>query len=154
MKKSTFFLVITFIFNSCATTNKMIDEAFHDALIGQNEMTIYARVGKPTSIAPGPDGGKIIIYEFSSKGMYSTPYKSSVTYNTKKDITGNRQGWTYTSNVNTVTNDPKYTVYPTNVSYLNIYLDKQGNCFQFEQNLPQEQLDIYHERFKHFRNKD
>ena len=64
------------------------------------------------------------------------------------------QGLTYTSNVNTATNDPKYTIYPTNLSYLKVYIDKQGNAIRLEQNMPQEQLDVYHERFKHFRSKD
>jgi hypothetical protein len=86
--------------------------------------------------------------------MFLTPNKSKVTYKANKDLFGNRQGFTLNSGVNTVTNDPHYTIYQKNISYLKVFLDKQGNCIRFEQDLPQEQLDIYHKRFKHFLPKD
>ena len=89
----------------------------------------------------------------TSKGMFLTPYnKPAITYNFNKNLLGETQGLTYTSNVNTAVNDPKYTIYPTNVSYLKVYFDKDGNAVKIEQTLPQEQLEIYHERFKHFKN--
>jgi len=69
-------------------------------------------------------------------------------------LLGYAPGLTFSSGVNTVTNDPEYTIYQQNVSYLKVFMDKEGNCVRFEQNLPQEQLDIYHERFKHFPAKD
>lgn len=154
MKNLVLLLVMTMLFTSCSTTNKMTDKEFRQALIGQNEMNIYSRFGPPTRTITGSDGGKIMIYEFYSKGMYLTPYKSKVTYNATKDFLGNRRGLTFNSGVNTVTNDPQHTIYQKNVSYLKVFLDKQGNCVRFEQDLPQEQLDIYHERFKHFQSKD
>ena len=153
MKNLIFFILLAILLNSCATTNKLTDEAFNHALIGQNEMTIYSRAGTPTRIIPAPDGGKIMIYEFYSNSMYLTPNKSKVTYNAKSDLLGNRQGLTFSS-VNTETNDPKYTIYQKNVSSLKIFLDKNGKCTRFEQDLPREQLEIYHERFKHFLPKD
>ena len=154
MKDLLYSLALILLLHSCASTNKMTDKAFHNAIVGQNEMTIYSRVGRPSKIIPAPDGGKIMIYEYYSKGMYTTPYNSKITYNPEMDINGNRKGLTFNSGANTATNDPKYTIYEQNVSYLKIYLDKQGNCVRFEQNLPKEQLDIYHERFKHFQPKD
>jgi hypothetical protein len=132
----------------------MTDKEFRQALVGQNEINIYSKFGPPTRTITASDGGKIMIYEFYSKGMYLTPYKSKVTYSAKKDLIGNRKGLTFNSGVNTVTNDPQYTIYQKNVSYLKVFLDKGGNCIRFEQDLPQEQLDIYHERFKHFPSKD
>ena len=128
----------------------MADEVFQNAIAGQNEMTIYSRVGRPTSITPTPDGGKVMIYEYYSKCMYTTPYKSKVTYSSKQDITGNREGLTFNSGTNTATNDPKYTIYEKNVSYLKVYLDKKGNCVRYEQNLPKEQLEMYYEQFKRY----
>jgi hypothetical protein len=142
-------LVMTILFTSCATT-KMTDKEFRNALVGQNEMNIYSRLGPPTKTITTSDGEKIMVYEFYSKGMFLTPNKSKVTYSAKKDLSGNREGLTFNSGVNTVTNDPQYTIYQKNVSYLKVYLDKRGNCVRFEQDLPQEQLDIYHERFKYF----
>ena len=154
MNKLLFLLVLTLLFSSCSTTEKLSNEAIHNAIIGQNEQVVCSRLGVPARTVPAPNGGKIMIYEYYSKGMFLTPYKSSVTYNANRNIVGEREGWTYTYNVNTAANDPKYTVYPTEVSYLKVYLDKQGNAVRIEHTLPQEQLEIYHERFKHFRSKD
>lgn len=141
---------MSMLFTTCATSNKMTDKEFKHALVGQNEMNIYAKLGPPIRTITSSDGGKIMIYEFYTKGVFLTPYKSKITYNANKNMQGNRQGFTFNSGVNTVTNDPQYTIYQKNVSYLKVFLDKEGNCVRFEQDLPQEQLDIYHERFKHF----
>lgn len=154
MKNLLLLLGITILFTYCATTDKMTDKEFRQALVGQNEMTIYSKFGPPTRTINASDGGKIMIYEFYSKGTYLTPYKSKVTYNANKDLFGDRKGFVFKSGVNTVTNDPQYTIYQKNVSYLKVFLDKRGNCVRFEQDLPQEQIDIYHERFKHFLPKD
>lgn len=154
MKNILLVLVMTILVASCSTTNKMADDTFRQALVGQNEMSIYARLGPPKRTIAAPEGGKIMVYEFYTKDMYLTPNKSKVTYNAGKDMFGNSKGLTYTSGVNTVTNDPRYTIYQKNVSYLKVFLDKQGNCIRFEQDLPQEQLDFYHERFKHFNSKN
>lgn len=152
MKKLIFLAVLAILINSCATTSKTANKEINNAIIGQNEIFILKNLGMPTRVEHTPDGRKVMIYEFLSKGMYLTPNKSAITYNSKKDITGNRQGWTYKSNANTVTNDPKYTIYPSNASYFRITIDKQGNAVRIEHNLPQEQLEVYHERFKHFSN--
>jgi hypothetical protein len=154
MKNLLLILATVILFTSCSTTEKMTDREFRNALVGQNELNIYSKFGPPTRIITGSKGVKIMIYEFYSKGMYLTPYKSKVTYKANRDLFGNRQGFTLNGGVNTVTNDPKYTIYQKDISYLKVFLDKQGNCFRFEQDLPQEQLDIYHERFKHFPSKD
>jgi hypothetical protein len=139
------FLLIT----SCTTTNKLANESLHHTLIGQNESTIHSRLGPPTKTIADCEGGKIIIYEHYSKGMYLTPNKSKITYSARKDLSGNREGLTFHSGVNTVTNDPEYTIYQKEVSSLKVFLDKNGSCIRFEQNLPREVLEIYHERFKY-----
>ena len=146
MRSLLVLLAVSILLTSCATTNKMTDKEFRNALVGQNEMNIYSRLGPPVRTITSSDGGKIMIYEFYTKGMYLTPNKSKVTYKVNKDLFGNRQGLTFNSGVNTVTNAPQYTIYQNNVSYLMVFLDKQGNCVRFEQDLPQEQLDIFHER--------
>lgn len=155
MKNFLLVVVLTILINSCASTNKTTNSAINNAIIGQNEMLVLKRLGVPTRVEHARDGGKVMIYESTSKGMFLTPYnKPSISYNTNRDFTGKMQGLTYTSNVNTVVNDPKYTIYPTNISYFKVYIDKQGNAVRIEQNMPQEQLEVYHERFKHFRSKD
>ena len=147
--------MLTILLNSCFSTNKMANESIHNAIIGQDEMIVCNRLGMPTKVEYAGDGEKIIIYEHYSESLYPTPNNSAITYNTAKNVEGNRPGLTFTSNVNTAANDSKYAIYPRNasylkVSYLKVYLDKQGNAIKIEQNIPQEQLEIYHERFKHF----
>lgn len=154
MRNLLFLLVLPLLLNSCATTDKMTNEAIHNAIIGQDEKMVCYRLGMPARTVPAPHGGKILIYEHYSKGMFLTPNKSSITYNANKNLTGDREGWTYTYNVNTAANDSKYTIYPTEVSYFKVYLDKQGKAVRIEHTLPREQLEIYQERFKHFPSKD
>ena len=137
--------------NDIATTSKSTIQAIQDDVIGQNEMIVLKRLGMPTRVEHFRDGGKVMIYEFYSKGMYLTPNKSSITYRAKRNEVDERQGLTYTSNVNTATNDPKFTIYPTYMSYFKVYINKLGNAVKIEQNLSHEQLEVYHERFKHFR---
>ncbi len=150
MKNFILIMGIVLILFSCSTSRNTIDQSFDNALIGRNEMAIYKLLGAPTRIESASDGGKIFIYEAYSKGMYLTPNKSKITYNAQTDPAGNIKGWTFTSNVNTATNDPEYTIYQQNQSYLKVFIDKQGICTRYEQALPKEQLEIYHERFKHF----
>lgn len=128
----------------------MAKEAFQYALVGQNEMTITSRLGAPIRTVPDSDGEKVMIYEFYSKGMFITPYKSRVTYNAARNIVGNREGLTFTSGVNKATNDPKYTIYQKDVSYLKVFLNKQGNCVRFEENLTRDQLETYYKQLRHY----
>lgn len=148
--KNSLLLILLLIFTTCSTTNNLYDEVFDNALIGQSEMKIYSRLGKPGRIESTKGGGKVLVYEFDSKGMYLTPYRSAIKYDPSPNAVGERQGWSYTFGEYTAANDPKYTVYQTKVSYFKVYLNKEGTCIRYEQDMPREQLDIYHERFKHF----
>ena len=155
MKNSLVLFVLTILFSSCATTNKMSNEAIHYAIVGQNERIVYKRLGVPARTSPNPDGGKILIYEYQSKGMFTTPNKSKITFDYSGDMNDldphtNLQF----SSVNTETNDPKYTIYETDVSYLKVFLNKQGNCDKIDHNLSKEQLEFYYKRFKQYIPKD
>lgn len=90
-----------------------------------------------------------MIYEFYSKGMFVTPYKSKVRITNAKDQLGNSQGFLFNSG-STVTNDAKYTVYQEDLSSLKVFLNKEGFCSRFEENLTKEQLEWYYEQFKRF----
>ena len=155
MKNLLFLVVLTILLSACASSNKMANKSINNDIIGQNEMVVFERLGVPSRVDHLRDGGKVMIYESTSKGMFLTPYdKPAITYNFNKNLIGEPQGLTYTSNVNTAVNDPKFTIYPTNVSYFKVYIDKHGNAVRIEQNMSQEQLEIYHERFKHFRSNE
>jgi hypothetical protein len=125
MKYLLFLLVATILVSSCATTNKIAYESIQNAIIGQNEMIVCNRLGMPTRVEHVSDGGKVIIYEHYREDMYSIPIKPAITYNATKGIEGNKQ-LTFTSNVNTVANDPRHPIYPTNESYLKYTLTSKG----------------------------
>lgn len=149
MKKSLLFLLLTILLLACASTNRMYNEALHYALVGQNESALYSRLGIPVRTIPASGGQKIMIYEFYSKGMFETPYKSKVTYNAAGNTLENPRGITVNT-VSTLTNDEKYTVYQKDISYLKLFLDKEGNCVRFEENLTKEQLERFYGQFKRY----
>lgn len=137
---------------SCATTNNAPSSSFQKAIVGENEMVVLERMGVPTRVEHMRDGGKVMVYESLSKGMFLTPYnKPSVWYSSEKNGVGETQGLTFTSNTNTAVNDPKYTIYPTYESFIKVYIDKYGKALKVDHNMTGEQLEVYHERFKHFK---
>ena len=156
MKHLVFSIIMAVFLTFCSTTDRIYDEQFRNALIGQDEMTIYTRMGTPTRIEHKSGGGKILVYEsFSkSKGMFLTPNRSAVKYSSNTNLAGEREGWTLTFGEHTAANDPQFTIYQEKVSALKIYINKNGKCTRYEQNLPQAELDVYHERFKHFNTKN
>ena len=154
MKKMFLLIVPALLLSSCTSISKLTNLAIYHAIVGQNEKIINSRLGIPASISPSSDGGRIMIYESYTKGIFQTPYKSRVTYSPKMNLNGNREGFVFHSGVYTKTNDPKYTIYQKDVSYIKVYLDKQGTCVRFEQNLPRKQMERYYEQFKHYIPKD
>jgi hypothetical protein len=78
MKNPMIFIVLTFIFSSCTSINRLSNKAIYQAVVGQNENVIYNRLGMSTETQRTPDGGKKLIYELHSKGMVSNPNKSKL----------------------------------------------------------------------------
>lgn len=149
MKNVLIRCVFIILFYSCATTYNMTTEAFNHALIGHSEDTIYSRLGIPSEIISTLEGGKIMVYEYYSKGMYTNPYKSRITFNPNLDMSGQREGFVFKSR-SIATNKPEYTIYDIETSYLKLFLDKHDYCVRYEQNLTPEQLEIYYEIFKRY----
>ena len=140
-------LVFFLLLGSCASTRDTSNTIFNNALIGQNEIAILHIIGTPTNISHTRDGGKVMVYEHLDKGTFLTPNKSN--FSLKEG-----QGLTFTSNVNKATNDPHYTIYPTNISCLRLYINNRGKCVRVENSLPHDQYEYYHQRFKHFENRN
>lgn len=153
MKNLFLYVILSLLLGACATSKKVSTDSIHSDLVGQNEMVIFNRLGPPSRVNQTPGGGKVMVYEHYSQGEFLTPNKSSVTM-TAGERFNSSPGITYTTNVNKTTNASNYTVYERNVSYLKVFINEQGNCFRLENTLPQEQLDVYHERFKHFKTKE
>lgn len=152
MKSPLYLILLSIITLSCSHARNVYDVSLNQALIGKDQISIYNELGAPKKIEFTADGGKIMIYESTSKGMFLTPYRSPLKYDAEPNPTGEPGGWHLTFGEHLAANDPKYTIYPTEVSYLKIYIDKHGKCVKYDQNMTQEQLDIYHERFKYFEN--
>jgi len=128
---------------SGSSTCKIFRESFHHTHIGQNEHIIYSRLGPPAKILADPGGGKILIYEHYSKGMFLTPNKLKVTNSALTDMACNREGFTYHSGVNTVTNKPENTIHLKEGSSLRVFLDKNGSCVRYGQDLSREVLETH-----------
>jgi len=114
MKYLLFSLVLTVLLSSCASTNKIANKSIHNAIIGQSEMVVFKRLVTPTRVEHGRDGGKVMIFESTSKGMFLTPYKSKISYTDGIILSGDKYK---------VTNTPEYTIYPTYESYLKVYIE-------------------------------
>jgi len=155
LKNSNLLLVLTILFCSCATINKMSNEAIHHAIVGQNEMVVHSRLGLPVRTIQTPDGGKKLIYELHSKGMFTTPYKSRLTFDYSGDMANQEPhlNWRY-SNINTETNKDEYTIYQEDTSFLEVFLNNEGHCVRFQHNMTRSQLEQLYERFKQYIPKD
>ncbi len=144
-------LMLLMLLGACSTTNKLANEAIHYAIVGQNEKIIFKRLGAPSSVTNTSDGGKVMLYEYQSKGMYTTPNKSKLTLN----YTGDRANtephlnWQYSS-ASTQTNAPEYTIYQKDISVIKVFLDKEGNCSRIEHNLTKDELEYFYKSFKQF----
>jgi len=151
MKNSFFLLVLTILFSSCATLNKMSNDAIYHAIVGQDETTVYKRLGMPARTIPTPDGGKKMIYEYQNRGMFTTPNKSRLTFTYSGEMANQEPhlNWKYSS-VNTETNAPKYTVYQEDTSLLEVFLNNEGQCVRFQHNMTKRQLEQFYERFNKY----
>lgn len=57
--------------------------------------------------------------------------------------------WQYSS-VNTDTNRPELTIYDENTSVLEVFLNNEGQCVRFQQNITRYQLKQLYESFKKY----
>lgn len=145
MKQIITVLIFFSFFAACSTSEKFASREVYNDLVGQNEITVLKTIGSPTQVVHTREGGKVMVYEYTEKGMFLTPNQSNFKYN------ANTKSITYTSNVNKVTNDPQYTIHQKNVSVFKAYIDKNGKCYRVDGSLPQEYMETHYERFKHFK---
>ncbi len=153
MKNLFLLLILSLLFSFCATTKKTSNNAMNNALLGQNELVVLKSLGAPSNVIHTNGEEKVIVYEHLSEGP-SLGHNNSNNSQIAGQNKSNSSGLTFTSNVNKAANDPNYSIYQKNVTYLKIHIDKQGNCFRIENTLPQKQSEIYLERIKHFKAKE
>lgn len=155
LKTSNLLLFLAILYSSCTSINKMSNEAIHHAIIGQNEMIVHSRLGLPVRTIQTQDGEKKLIYELHSNGMFTTPYKSRLTFNYSGDMANQEPhlNWQYSS-INTETNKDKYTIYQEDTSFLEVFLNNEGHCVRFQHNMTRPQLEQFYKRFKQYIPKD
>ena len=134
----------------CSGLEKMTNKAFYYAAVGQTEKEVYSRVGTPSRIETTTEGEKILVYEVPSKGMFKYPNKSQLSVKADPKLNGQKYSWSVNPSVNTTTNAAEYQDYATNMTFLKIYLDKDGVCTRVEQNLQDPQLEFYYDRLKKY----
>ena len=137
MVKSQYLLVLTIFLSFCSTTNKMAKETFQHALFGQNEITIYSRIGAPTRIFTASDGAKVLICEFYSADKILT-FEKIEPADYSQEITSftSKSGAIYDVRLNPDFNKGKNMTYQENVTSLDVFLDNLGYCVGFDCNLP------------------
>jgi len=155
MRNLLFLAVLIILISSCATINRMSNEAIHHAIVGQNEMIVRSRLGLPVRTIQTPEGDKKLIYEFHSRGMFTTPYKSKLTFDYSGDMINHEPhlNWQYSS-INTETNKGKFTIYEEDTSLLEVFLNSEGYCVRFRHNMTKSQLEQFYKRFKQYIPKD
>ena len=140
MENSIFVLVLTILFSFCASINKLTNKAIHYAIAGQNEMIVSNGLGLPARTNPTPDGGKKLIYQYFTKGMFSTPCKSRVTYRTNK-TPDKREGIILYGGVNTATYLSKIAVVSIHKAYVQLAnIEMLNNNWE----LAEKHLDRWH----------
>ena len=129
----------------------MTSEALYYAIVGQDEITVRNRLGAPTRTVKVSDGGKKLVYEFYSKGAPASMNKSKLTFNYAGDIANQDPhfNWQYSS-VNTDANASEYTIYGEEASVLEVFLNNEGQCVRFQQNMTKSQLKQLYEGFKKY----
>lgn len=149
MAKARYLFVLTIFMSFCSTTNKMAREAFQYALFGQNEMTIYSRIGTPTRIFTASDGAKVLIYEFYSMDKIPNP-DNIEPENYSKDIISftSKTGAEYDIRYNPDFKNRNNITYQENVTFLEVFMDELGYCVGFDYNLPKERLEYYCDHLK------
>ena len=151
MAKLRYLIGIFVLLCSCSANKRLAEKAFYHALVGQNEMTIYSRLGAPTNVIATTDGGKLLKYEFYGKGLLIPLSHSGVAEESyTATIKNKKTGAVYNIVTNPETAVSEYSNYQTDIASLNVFIDKHGKCVNYEQNLPKEQLEYYYDQLRKY----
>ncbi|RKD90177.1 hypothetical protein [Mangrovibacterium diazotrophicum] len=149
MKNIVVVLVCSFCVMACATTTKLANKAISNGIVGQNESTINSRLGYPVRTISKPNGEKTLVYEYYSRSGYKAPANVK-SKSFRVDEFGHQSGLDIGDVISTLTYDSSNAISGKYTTYLEVYLDKQGNCVGFEHNLTKEQLQLLREQFKRY----
>ena len=153
------YTIICLLMSNCATTNRTVNRSINNAIIGENEIVVYQRLGIPYQTIVREDGSKVWIYKSRDGQLFSSPNDSwhasthaeqlavrkKRTFNTKQEnITIRTPDKTAAYELN---NDKAYTsINP----FLRIYFNRHGKCVKFNQDMSVEQRKLYNERLKQY----
>ena len=130
--KIAFFMIATWLLTSCGPVTKVYQVSLVDdytnAFVGRSHKEIVSALGAPDRQTTDGGGGTILIYEqittTSTSNSVAAAY--NVNYFTK----------TYTPGVNTRTSTS------TNTSFLHIYIDNSGTCYNVKTNHTKQVTEI------------
>ena len=122
--KIAFFMIATWLLTSCGPVTRVYQVSkvgdYTKMFVGKSHKEIVSALGAPDRQTPDGGGGTILIYEqittTSTSKSVATAY--NVNYFTK----------TYTPGVNTNTSTS------TNTSFVHIYIDGSGTCYNVKTN--------------------
>jgi len=151
MKKIIQLTICALLLGACSSLNKMTNEAFYHAVVGQTEKVVYARVGSPSKTYVTEDGGKVLVYEVPEKSFagYSKNIQPALT----RDFDDHGKPdydvdiWQLTS---AASDANKYAEYNMNITGMKIYFNKRGICTRVDQSLPKPQAEYYYHRLKKY----
>lgn len=129
----------------------MTNKALYYGLVGQKENIIYSRIGMPSETYSSNEEQKVLVYEVSNNVMigYSKNIKPAITpyidYKGKRDY--DVDIWQMADAQSDATG---YAEYSLNTSALKVYIDNDGTCSWFEQNLPMLQQEYFYDRLKKY----
>ena len=154
MKKLLTWCILFILMFACTTSKRALNKAIGDAILDQNEIVVFQRLGIPYQTILREDGRKVWIYR-KQEHLLSSPNnswhasthaeqlavrKNRTFKSSKEDIIIRTPDKTAAIELN---NDKTYT---SSNPFLRIYFDRHGKCVSFEQNMTPEQMKIYHER--------
>lgn len=141
-------IVLSVCFVACTSTTRLTNRAIGYALITEKENTVEARLGLPARTIPLPHGEKVLIYEYYSYMPDGRRDKRSKSY--RVDEYGESHGFEIADVFNTMAYDSQDAFYDRYTNYLEVYLDSDGYCVDFNHNLNKEQLKFLYGLFKRY----
>lgn len=150
---------VSVFMHCCISSKRTVTKTLNAAIIGQNELVVFDRLGVPAKTTIYNNGNKVWIYQSGGLQFFSGP-NTSWHSSTHSEQLGVRKARTFKSTFSDLTirtpdktasytlNDDK--AYTLNNPFLKVYFNRQGKCIHFEQNMTQEQQEVYHNRLKQY----
>lgn len=151
MKPIALLFILSFCFVACSSTIRMANKAIKSGIVGQDEITVQARLGIPVEEIIFSDGGKVFVYEYYSRVRVLPGDIESSNFLLDENSKGTELASYLITSV--LTYHPNSADYEIQTNYMDVYLDAEGYCIGFDHNLTKEQLQILRFQFEQYQTK-